>query len=931
MLGEQDFKSVEERKDLAFNLEDNKKSTFRNSIKEDPKNKKDNTNKVKSFISYKDLEEVTDINDITFSKKITNLDEYKKKLEEKNKNAVGINLINNKTIEEDESFEEEEESFDEKEKSIKIEENSFDEEEMSEDDLQSQKAKVLKPKFKTMLSDKKKNFTFTGYISKTDTDRMFAVKEALRTYYSIRDEEFDGEDEEEREAWESGHITRSTTALQALVTNCNRYIANRWPISKMGRQRLKEVKELRKMAISELGVEAGHPGWRLAVEYLKFGLKFGLKLATSPLWVPAKTVYHGGIWAGRVAKRTGRLIQHKWHRFVGGMRDAFGRGHYKYNPWKATFLTAILGISTAVLGTIGNIINTAVMGVCLIPWLPATLFYYYPRYLYHLIIKKDVNLEGNTTKDSERIDRLNSFADHEAFEGAIYGSKLDDGTATSRRTNEKLNKLHDKRNKALREIITMVHSARRNKFAENTNNNVKEVYAADIAEQISDMRKVKSDMQKGIDENDRKIQELERKKEANKVIKEFRQFKKFDKKFEEKEPADDQIKGFLKEINNYKTDISKKEKTCNELAQEEARGEHTLADQLGTTSFQLNSELENMRKILSQMEDTYTKENENLKFQQRLYRDRKAEFEHEKEVYEHEKEEYEREKEEYINDQKAQAEIKNQEIDKEIDEINKQSDDLQKEIDNYDGEIDKVVDKYNVQLAKENKRRNTFGTTLEDKILKKLNIKVSDDFPITDEMIKQINKYRRADYKIHQIAEKEESELEYIGVNGKRKIKSYAFEMPRPHFYHTWYQYFRSVLSRMHDNSMVYVERNGEKVEDYKDRDKDEDENNNNIRMIVNGLRGQRGEKLLGHHFQYRTNFLFGKYWGMMFGPVRDQYYHQTTMRLKGLYNFLRYDNKNDFDQINKRAREDNPMDDDYIDDVDVEEEEKVQNNDDED
>ena len=85
------------------------------------------------------------------------------------------------------------------------------------------------------------------------------------------------------------------------------------------------------------------------------------------------------------------------------------------------------------------------------------------------------------------------------------------------------------------------------------------------------------------------------------------------------------------------------------------------------------------------------------------------------------------------------------------------------------------------------------------------------NFPITDEMIKQINKYRRADYKIHQIAEKEESELKYIGVNGKRKIKSYAFEMPHPHFYHTWYQHFRSVISRMHEEE--------EKVQNNDDED----------------------------------------------------------------------------------------------------------------
>lgn len=68
----------------------------------------------------------------------------------------------------------------------------------------------------------------------------------------------------------------------------------------------------------------------------------------------------------------------------------------------------------------------------------------------------------------------------------------------------------------------------------------------------------------------------------------------------------------------------------------------------------------------------------------------------------------------------------------------------------------------------------------------------------------------------------------------------------------------------------------------------------------MNEQYGQR----LGHHHQYRDNFLLGTRFGILFGPVRDQYYHQTTKRLKAVYNFLRYDNKDDFDQVAKRARE---------------------------
>ena len=246
--------------------------------------------------------------------------------------------------------------------------------------------RLLHPVYRSKLSaGNNDKFRFSDY-EKNDTSRMEAVKTALESYYSLMREAMpDNADEEHKNVAEQERIREKTIRLQHIVTTCNRYIANRWPISKQGRERLSEVKRLRKEAIKELGEHAGHPGWRLAGEYIKFGIK----AVTSPAWAPVAAVgmtgYYAGKWTGRVAKRIGKGIKKKAVGLAHGVAQSF-------SSWRAFGATLLAVGATLVWGTIANVINTAIDAVLFVPWLLASMVTA-PRYLYHLA-KGHVNLYG---------------------------------------------------------------------------------------------------------------------------------------------------------------------------------------------------------------------------------------------------------------------------------------------------------------------------------------------------------------------------------------------------------------------------------------------------------------------------------------------------------------------------------------------------------
>ena len=353
MQSKVDFKNLEQNQNLAFKLEEQKKeNNINNSISEANEQKNLNYSVEGNIIKLKNIDEADDEDQVDA-------------LKEKNK-----------------------ESLEELKKDQLLDENS-EEELMDKVSLEDKMAK--QPKFKSKLSAGAEDFHFS-YMERDDSSRMESVKKALRDYYKLRDTEA-GDDKEMTEADKRVAVTAS---LQHIVSTCNKYIANRWPLSKEGRKRLREVKDLRKNAISELGEHAGHPGWRLAGEYVKFGLK----AVTSPVWAPVKavgkSVYYTGKWAGRVAKRIGRGIKRKAIRFADKTADSF-------HSWKAFFATIGAVLATALWGTIANVINTAIMGVCLPFWLLGSIVTF-PRYLYHLAkghVLLDATQYTGETKDSD--------------------------------------------------------------------------------------------------------------------------------------------------------------------------------------------------------------------------------------------------------------------------------------------------------------------------------------------------------------------------------------------------------------------------------------------------------------------------------------------------------------------------------------------------
>ncbi len=243
--------------------------------------------------------------------------------------------------------------------------------------------------YKSRLSKGADNIRLGKALS-SDSSRMKGVKIALENYYRLLDEEVEEDDEnsedQEVKNKKAQREVDLTTSLQNIVSTCNKYIANRWPISKEGRKRLSEVKEIRENAIKELGKAAGHPGWRLFGEYLKFGFK----AVTSPVWVPAK---HTGIYVKRVAKRAGRLVYKKARGFADEMATYFG-------SWKAAMATIGIGVATLIGGTIMNAIN-CVLGAGGIALNALCSVVTVPRYLYHLA-KGDVKLEANSESEYGR-------------------------------------------------------------------------------------------------------------------------------------------------------------------------------------------------------------------------------------------------------------------------------------------------------------------------------------------------------------------------------------------------------------------------------------------------------------------------------------------------------------------------------------------------
>ena len=289
-------------------------------------------------------------------------------------------------------------NFDEVEEEINLGSKIVDFEKYKNDRMEQGPELPQEPVFKSKLSkgcDEK--FEFKN-CEKDDSSRMEAVKEALKSYYSLMEEEEpEYKDEKERDIKQAVMAREKTERLQLIVTNCNRYIANRWPISKKGRERLQEVKDLRREAIKELGEHVGHPGWRLAGEYLKFGLK----TVTAPVWAPLAAAgvatYYTGKWAGRVtkriAKKTGRVIKRKAIRLADALCDSFG-------SWKA-FGATLLAIGCALTwGTIANVLLTAFNVVNFIPWLLCSMVTA-PRYLYYLA-KGKVDLYGVDVNKSKR-------------------------------------------------------------------------------------------------------------------------------------------------------------------------------------------------------------------------------------------------------------------------------------------------------------------------------------------------------------------------------------------------------------------------------------------------------------------------------------------------------------------------------------------------
>ncbi len=250
------------------------------------------------------------------------------------------------------------------------------------DENNEQKKEVKRPLiYKSKLSEGLEEFSFTE-LEKGDTVRMSAVKTALSQYYMNRDAEVDEDNTQEAKD------LAIHQSLQNIVNTCNAYIANRWPISTSGRKRLAEVKDLRKNAIKEMGEKSGHPGWGLAKEYLKFGLK----AVTAPVWAPTVAVATGikytGKYVGRVTKRIAKKSAHGIKRFFINMADGFARN---FGSWRGALATLCVGAATLVFGTILNVVNTAIMAALLPFWLIGSMVTY-PRYLYHLA-KGDVNLK----------------------------------------------------------------------------------------------------------------------------------------------------------------------------------------------------------------------------------------------------------------------------------------------------------------------------------------------------------------------------------------------------------------------------------------------------------------------------------------------------------------------------------------------------------
>ncbi len=246
--------------------------------------------------------------------------------------------------------------------------------------------KIKRPlAFKSKLSEGAEEFSFTE-LEKGDTVRMSAVKTALSQYYMNRDAEVDKDNTQEAKD------LAIHQSLQNIVNTCNAYIANRWPLSTSGRKRLAEVKDLRKNAIKEMGEKSGHPGWGLAKEYLKFGLK----AVTAPVWAPTLAVATGikytGKYVGRVTKRIAKKSAHGIKRFFINMGDGFARN---FGGWRATLSTLLAGTEALFFGTILNVVNTAIMATLLPFWLIGSMVTY-PRFLYHLA-KGDVNLKANSS------------------------------------------------------------------------------------------------------------------------------------------------------------------------------------------------------------------------------------------------------------------------------------------------------------------------------------------------------------------------------------------------------------------------------------------------------------------------------------------------------------------------------------------------------
>ena len=342
MLNNQNFQEVEERKSqFAFDLSQQKKTENIAKVSENPQNI-NQEERQSNIIRLCNLDEVQD--DIILGNRIVDFKKYKS-----DRTKAGLEML---------------------------------------------KESGFKSKLSIGNDDK---FEFKNY-EKDDSSRMEAVKEALKSYYSLMERKEEENDDEEDGNDRQAVMARETTEqLQLIVTNCNRYIANRWPISSEGRKRLKEVKDLRKEAIKELGEHAGHPGWRLAGEYLKFGIK----AVTSPVWAPLAAVgtaaYYTGKWAGRVTKRiakaTGKMIVRKVRRFADGVADSF-------HSWKA-FGATLAAIGAALTwGTLINVVNTAITAATVVPWILCSMVTA-PRYFY-LLAKGKVKLKGLSNIPSER-------------------------------------------------------------------------------------------------------------------------------------------------------------------------------------------------------------------------------------------------------------------------------------------------------------------------------------------------------------------------------------------------------------------------------------------------------------------------------------------------------------------------------------------------